>query len=150
MGVEVYYEKGFCFMLILFSYINVYIGFRFYFIFRIFFDTLIVLSRVRLGLFFLQDFSIREVFVFGIVVFFGLGCFFRVLLFNWNQGFRLSLILVFFFQKTGNVVRVIGRLFFMVMILGFSGRKFLIGLLISSFNVEKLEFEGKEFQEDFF
>ena len=49
MGVEAQYEKGFCLMLTLFSHINAHIGSRPHSILRTSSDTLIVLSRARLG-----------------------------------------------------------------------------------------------------
>lgn len=59
MGVEAQYEKGFCLMLTLFSHINAHIGSRPHSILRTSSDTLIVLSRARLGSLLWQNLGAR-------------------------------------------------------------------------------------------
>lgn len=72
MGVEAQYEKGFCLMLTLFSHINAHIGSRPHSILRTSSDTLIVLSRARLGSL-LAELSTREALILGTTASPGLG-----------------------------------------------------------------------------
>ena len=148
MGVEAQYEKGFCLMLTLFSHINAHIGSRPHSILRTSSDTLIVLSRARLGSLLWQNFGTGEVLISRTAAPLGLGSFPQAPLPNGNQGHRLSPTPVSIFQKTGNAVRAIGRLSSMAMISGLSGRKSSTGSPTSPLNAEKLESEGKELQED--
>lgn len=149
MGVEAQYEKGFCLMLTLFSHINAHIGSRPHSILRTSSDTLIVLSRARLGSLCWQSPGTREALVSGTAASPGLGSSLRAPLPSWNQEHCLSPTPVSIFQKTGNAVRAIGRLSSMAMISGLSGRKSSTGSPTSPLNAEKLESEGKELQEDF-
>lgn len=143
MGVEAQYEKGFCLMLTLFSHINTHIGSRPHSILRTSSDTLIVLSRARLGSLLRQILGTWEALVSGPAASPGLGSSPQILLLSWNRGRRLSPTPVSVFQKTGNAVRAIGRLSSMAMISGLSGRKSSTGSPTSPLNAEKLESEGK-------
>lgn len=149
MGVEAQYEKGFCLMLTLFSHVNAHIGCRPHSILRTSSDTLIVLSRARLGSLLCRASALRRPLFQG-----------QLLLLRWallpeprcsagTSANRLSPTPVSVFQKTGNAVRAIGRLSSMAMISGLSGRKSSTGSPTSPLNAEKLESEGKELQEDF-
>lgn len=150
MGVEAQYEKGFCLMLTLFSHINAHIGSRPHSILRTSSDTLIVLSRARLGSLLWQNLSTWEALVSGTAASPGLGSCPRTPLPSWNRRRCLSPTPVSIFQKTGNAVRAIGRLSSMAMISGLSGRKSSTGSPTSPLNAEKLESEGKELPGRFF
>lgn len=93
MGVEAQYEKGFCFMLTLFSHINAHTSSRPHSILRTSSDTLIVLSRARSGSVLQQDLcahsggpgSREQLLLLGWALLPG-----GPALPHWNQGHRLS------------------------------------------------------------
>ena len=147
MGVEAQYEKCFCLMFTLFSHINAHIGSRPHSILRTSSDTLIVLSRARLGSLLWRSSALGKPSSWGQLLLPGWA--FLPELLSWNQGHRLSPTSVSIFQKTGNAVRAIGRLSSMAMISGLSGRKSSTGSPTSPLNAEKLESEGKGLQRDF-
>ncbi|XP_027391904.1 myosin light chain kinase, smooth muscle isoform X4 [Bos indicus] len=126
-------------MLTLFSHINARIGSRPHSILRTSSDTLIVLSRARLGSLLWWSSALGRPSSQGQLLLPGWA--FLPELLSWNQGHGLSPTPVSIFQKTGNAVRAIGRLSSMAMISGLSGRKSSTGSPTSPLNAEKLESE---------